>query len=450
MNNLIMLPIGQLEHHPDNPRKELGDLKELIASIKASGVMQNLTVVPREDAEGYYVVIGNRRLEASRAAGLEKLPCIVSDMDYRTQLATMMAENMQRVDLTLVEQAQGVQMMMDLGMDEAAISKATGLRKDSIRRRAALSKYDAGKVREAMARGGTLQDFAALEEIEDAEDREYLLGRIGTSNFASDLQWKKRQAAGRKIMAQIIAKLEGFATQIDRQGYVGSRVVPMRFVSQWYNPMQSQADKLAMPEDIRDVHYYWHKRQDGTVTLYKEDVGGESGDPEHERRQRIFQEATRRWNRAEELYEVYRDTRYEFIHSGHLTFDVNALLRTFVKAQGMHLLGSTFDTKTREGFTALTGLKVQDKGYAQLPEREGLNRAANARTANTALALLWACLDKVGSRCHQRGSDCVEYRKSDALNLLYELLTSLGYRMTDEEEQYMAGTHEVYGRVVVE
>lgn len=51
MNELTMLPIEWLEHHPDNPRKDLGDLKELTASIRESGVMQNLTVVPRGAAE---------------------------------------------------------------------------------------------------------------------------------------------------------------------------------------------------------------------------------------------------------------------------------------------------------------------------------------------------------------------------------------------------------------
>ena len=46
MNNIQMIPIRRLIHHPENPRKDLGDLTELAESIKANGVMQNLTVVP--------------------------------------------------------------------------------------------------------------------------------------------------------------------------------------------------------------------------------------------------------------------------------------------------------------------------------------------------------------------------------------------------------------------
>lgn len=94
MGTLVYLPINALFPHPDNPRKDLGDLTELTDSIKAKGILQNLTVVPfwfkttgvgcdcpKEQAEmGYLVVIGNRRLEAAKAAGLNTLPCIIAKM----------------------------------------------------------------------------------------------------------------------------------------------------------------------------------------------------------------------------------------------------------------------------------------------------------------------------------------------------------------------------------
>lgn len=68
---IVMLPAECLEHHPENPRKEIGDIAELTDSIKANGILQNLTVVPKLDDEGkYLVVIGNRRYEAGLGAGL--------------------------------------------------------------------------------------------------------------------------------------------------------------------------------------------------------------------------------------------------------------------------------------------------------------------------------------------------------------------------------------------
>ena len=63
MNEIAMVEINRLAHHPENPRSDLGDLKELAASIKAQGILQNLTVMPNTKGgkADYWVVIGNRR-----------------------------------------------------------------------------------------------------------------------------------------------------------------------------------------------------------------------------------------------------------------------------------------------------------------------------------------------------------------------------------------------------
>ena len=61
----------RLEPHPDNPRKDLGDLTELVASISKQGLLQNLTVVPSPENEGKYrIVIGHRRFAAASLAGM--------------------------------------------------------------------------------------------------------------------------------------------------------------------------------------------------------------------------------------------------------------------------------------------------------------------------------------------------------------------------------------------
>lgn len=75
---LVMLPIDKLYPHPDNPRKSLGDLTELSESIKAKGVMRNLTVVPRAERDGTYtIIIGHRRHAAAKKAKLKELPCVI-------------------------------------------------------------------------------------------------------------------------------------------------------------------------------------------------------------------------------------------------------------------------------------------------------------------------------------------------------------------------------------
>ena len=100
------IAIEQLDIHPQNVRKVYTDIDELAESIKARGVMQNLTVVPNPDKKDHYlVVIGNRRLTAARKAGLKTMPCSVVEMTEKEQISTMLLENMQRSDISVSEQA---------------------------------------------------------------------------------------------------------------------------------------------------------------------------------------------------------------------------------------------------------------------------------------------------------------------------------------------------------
>ncbi|MEG2700672.1 MAG: ParB N-terminal domain-containing protein, partial [Hungatella sp.] len=70
--------VEHIHPHPDNPRKDLGELSELAESIKKNGVMQNLTVIPIEGKAGEYLaVIGHRRHAAAKLAGIAEVPCMV-------------------------------------------------------------------------------------------------------------------------------------------------------------------------------------------------------------------------------------------------------------------------------------------------------------------------------------------------------------------------------------
>lgn len=86
MMNIQNIDINLIDQHPENPRKDLGDLTELANSIKESGIHQNLTVVKKgKHFERYTCIIGHRRLAAAKLAGLTEVPCHVADMDYKTQ-----------------------------------------------------------------------------------------------------------------------------------------------------------------------------------------------------------------------------------------------------------------------------------------------------------------------------------------------------------------------------
>ena len=112
MNEIVMMPVAALMHHPENPRKDLGDLTELAESIKKNGVMQNLTVVRAPEGEtGYMVVIGNRRMEAAKMAGVATVPCVISDMDHKTRIAQRDAEaQAERAAGTVLQLADGIRL----------------------------------------------------------------------------------------------------------------------------------------------------------------------------------------------------------------------------------------------------------------------------------------------------------------------------------------------------
>lgn len=165
-----------LHPHPENPRKDLGDLEELRESIRENGIMQNLTVVPDWDDDGYKILIGHRRFAASEGI-INLLPCvIVPDLSPREQVGIMLAENMQRSDLTFIEQAHGFQLMMDLGDTIENISKKTGFSKQTIKHRLEISKLNKDAIETAQKNFQlSIGDFIELEKVKDLTARNDIL-----------------------------------------------------------------------------------------------------------------------------------------------------------------------------------------------------------------------------------------------------------------------------------
>lgn len=206
------IEVTKLLQHPDNPRKNIGDVTELAESIKARGILQNLTVVPAENGL-YTVVIGHRRLAAAKQAGLTEVPCAVVDMDYKTQLSTMLLENMQRSDLTVYEQAQGMQMMFDLGVPVAEIVEKTGFAETTVRKRLKIATLPTEQMQRAVERGGTLEDYVQIADIKDAKERRELLKKVGTRDFEFSLTRAKRQQVEAEKTPLVKAELKAIGAK---------------------------------------------------------------------------------------------------------------------------------------------------------------------------------------------------------------------------------------------
>lgn len=222
---------ADIYEHPDNPRKNLGDLTELTESIRKNGIMQNMTVVPGHwmsaeekratenellkmipegeeytklrheyeagySSKGYTLLIGHRRFAAGKAAGVEAFPCrVATGLTQLDQVGIMLEENMQRNDLTIMEQANGFQMMLDLGDTPELIAEKTGFSKTTVYHRLNIAKLDQKELKKKEENDGfqlSLKDLYELEKIEDMEARNKVLKEAYSS---ADLAMRAKNVA---------------------------------------------------------------------------------------------------------------------------------------------------------------------------------------------------------------------------------------------------------------
>jgi ParB family chromosome partitioning protein len=127
-----MIPIDKLAPNPGQPRVEIGDLTELVSSIRSKGVLEPLLVRPSEVGR-FMIIAGERRYRASLEVGLAELPCIEMDVDDRDVAEISLIENLQRKDLTPFEEADGLQALADrFGYTHEQIAKKIGKSRSTI------------------------------------------------------------------------------------------------------------------------------------------------------------------------------------------------------------------------------------------------------------------------------------------------------------------------------
>lgn len=218
---VVQVPVDAVHAHPDNPRRAVGDVTELADSIRAHGIRQNLLVVPHPDHPGQYrVVIGHRRVAAANLAGAQTVPAVIDPtLSPTDQLQLMLLENLQRVDLTPIEEADGYQGLLDLGVDERTIAERTGRSRTTVRARLRLRALP-DKAREAVHRHEiTLDDAAAVGAL-PATVQADLTKTLGTANFASALARARQRAehdAAAKPLLDALAAAN--ATELDEDRY---------------------------------------------------------------------------------------------------------------------------------------------------------------------------------------------------------------------------------------
>lgn len=156
--------IGVEDGH--NPRDEVGDLDGLIASIKTDGLLQPILVRERssqsiaDDSESprYLVIAGHRRLAAAKKIGLAEIPALVRDLNG-SGLRAAIAENVQRANLTAIEEAKAYKRLVDSGLTEKGVAETVGVPPAFVKERLGL--LDLPEVAQTAMHEGSLHLFAA-------------------------------------------------------------------------------------------------------------------------------------------------------------------------------------------------------------------------------------------------------------------------------------------------
>lgn len=126
-----MIPVNKIDPNPRQARTELGNLNELMSSIKSKGVLEPILVKPKEGR--YEIIAGERRYIASKKIGLKEVPCIEMNVDDNEAMELTLIENLQRKDLDVFEEADGIRSLAEnYGYNHEKISKKIGKARSTV------------------------------------------------------------------------------------------------------------------------------------------------------------------------------------------------------------------------------------------------------------------------------------------------------------------------------
>ena len=436
----IDLPIGKIYPHPDNPRKDVGDVAELAESIKANGIFQNLTVIKggkgAPTADDYTVIIGHRRLSAAKQAGLQQVPCMVVEMDEREQAATMLLENMQRSDLTVYEQAQGFQMMLDLGETQDGIAEKTGFSKSTIRHRLKLLELDPEEFAKAQERQATFSDYIELEKIKDPKSKNEALKAVGTANF----KWTvERLARAEKEALNTVANkalLDSKLKQIDNKESVNCRILTSMSIAQdvnkFANWLKTQIESGAKYYGI--TSYAWVSVYDDGKTLTEEEREAEAKRKEEEARR------VERVDRVSKLEKQAQELRKDFVKNFANREYIKTLTEAFLAEVS---LGDIIYGEVAKMLDIGEEYKnaVTQKDFLKCKEYRECVKKHPERVMLVMLCTIYEGISTNKTTLHDYYG---RYSRNSRLENWYALLTKVGYMMGSDERRLLSGAHECF------
>lgn len=441
------IELSKLKIHPKNVRKTYRGIDELAESIKAQGIRQNLTVVKNPEGFGtYWVVIGNRRLKAAIKAGIETAPCEVVEMDEKEQLETMLLENMQRDDLTIYEQAQGFQMVLDLGETEEGLAEKTGFSKTTIRRRLNIAKLDQEALQEKEEEGEfqlSISDLYELEKIKSVEKRNEILkgarnSREITSNVQRIISEEKQKAVEKKILS--LLKKEGIEEAPEK---AKMEIYTSKWETVKTYSLRSDAPKeLDIQKEEKETLYYL-KYYSEVKVIRKAKKQKRELTPEERRRAERDSRKKRVKAMAKEMAACRRDFILDIIAGKikPLENDGDAMRKMW----DVMRKGSSYVSDS-----SISSFLIGKSSYDSTEEEK---KDAAERIENLSVTELTLITAYNGTESLELSEWTGDFNKRSAgiLKEFYEVLMMYGFTYnSDDEVKLLNGTHELYTETEIE
>jgi ParB family chromosome partitioning protein len=220
---LKSIPVGQITRNPFQPRQEFNadELSELQESIRASGLLQPITVRRRAGRDGFELIAGERRLRAAKGLGWKEIPAIIKEIDDRTLLTLALVENLQRADLNPIEEGEGYHQLADeFGLTQQQIAETVGKDRTTISNMVRLLQLP-DQARRLLQEGHlTMGHAKVLLGLEDAEKIvELALAIVAEGLTVREVERRLRDVAGPRE-----GKKAGRPRRVDRQPAEAKRI----------------------------------------------------------------------------------------------------------------------------------------------------------------------------------------------------------------------------------
>ncbi len=183
-----LIAIEKLDPNPEQPRVEIGDLTELTASIKDKGVLEPLLVKPTRVTGRWMIIAGERRWRAAREAGLRDVPCIEMDVDDYAVAEIALIENLQRKDLTIWEEADGLAALCQrFGYTHEEVARKMGKSRSTITESLSIAGLPEG-IRDQCRRADIISKSILLQIVRqpDEESMQHMVAEIISHGLTRD------------------------------------------------------------------------------------------------------------------------------------------------------------------------------------------------------------------------------------------------------------------------